>query len=71
MNRQLLAVIIGAVLLFAGGIAGALALTKNDSNATPMHTMSDGSTMAGDGTSMQGTHTMPDGSHMSDMDMTP
>lgn len=72
MNKQLLAVIAAAILLFAGGIAGALALTAGkNGDASPVHTMSDGSTMTGDAGSMQDHHSMPDGSQMSDMDMTP
>ena len=71
MNRKVIAVVTGAVVLFAGGIVGALALTGNSGYSTPLRTMSDGSTTSGDGGSMDGTHTRGDGSDMPGMEMRP
>ena len=73
MSRQTLAVVVGAIVLFAIGVFGALAFTGGDSGGNA-HTMPDGSMMSGPmsdemGTT-QGMHTMEDGSMMDDMGMT-
>ena len=70
MSRQTLAVIVGAIVLFAVAVIGAMAFTGGDSG-TPMMTMPDGSTMPADQMTTGGTMTMEDGSTMDDMDMTP
>lgn len=57
MSKQTLAVIAGAVVLFAIGIVGALAFTGGDSSGG--HQMQNGQTMTGDM-----THTMQDGQTM-------
>jgi hypothetical protein len=72
MNKQALAVIAGAIVLFAVAVIGAMAFTGGDSNPPGnVHTMQDGSTMTGPMTSTGETHTMEDGSMMDDMDMEP
>lgn len=56
MNKQTLAVVVGAIVLFAIGIFGAIAFTGDDSGSNGnMHTMEDGSTMEGDATMETGT----------------
>lgn len=77
MTKQTLAVIIGAIVLFAVAVIGAMAFTGGgDSNpGGNMHTMQDGSTMTGmmdeQTSTTGGTHTMQDGSMMDDdMNMT-
>ena len=71
MNKQTLAVIVGAIVLFAVAVIGAMALTGGDSG-TPMMTMPDGSTMPTDQMTTGGTMTMEDGSTMDDnMSTTP
>lgn len=70
MNRQTLAIAVGAIVLFVVAVVGAMAFTGGDSG-TPMMTMPDGSTMPADRMSTGGTHTMEDGSTMDDTEMTP
>jgi len=60
MNKQMLAVAVGAVVLFAVAFIGALALTSDDSSGANVHTMQNGQTMTGTG----GMHTMQDGQMM-------
>lgn len=70
MNKQTLAVIVGAIVLFAAAVIGAMAFTGGDSG-TPVMTMPDGSTMPTDQMTTGGTMTMEDGSTMDDTEMTP
>ena len=76
MNKQTIAVIVGAVVLFAVAVVGALAFTGGDSGAGSVHTMSNGQMMSGathapSGMgSMMGGHTMTDGEMMPGMDHT-
>ena len=61
MSRQTLAVIIGAIVLFAGVLVGTLAFTGGDSNGNG-HTMPGGRTMTDPmttGATTTGTMTMP------------
>ena len=44
MNKQLIAVIVAAVVLFVGAVAGAIAFT-GDSSGDEVHTMPGGDTM--------------------------
>ena len=68
MNRQTLAIVVGAIVLFVVAVVGAMAFTGGDSG-TPMMTMPDGSTMPADQMSTGATNTMEDGSTMSDDEM--
>lgn len=70
MNRQTLAIVVGAIVLFAVAVIGAMAFTGGGDD-TPMMTMPDGSIMPADGMTTEGTHTMEDGSTMSDEEMSP
>lgn len=70
MNKQTLAVIVGAIVLLGVGIFGAMAYTGSDDSNEPMMTMPDGSTMPADQMTTGGTHTMEDGSMMDDEEMT-
>ena len=70
MNKQTLAVIVGAIVLFAVAVIGAMAFTGGDSG-TPVMTMPDGSTMPADQMTTGDTMTMEDGSTMDDTEMTP
>lgn len=70
MNRQTLAIVVGAIVLFVVAVVGAMAFTGGDSG-TPMMTMPDGSTMPDDQMSTAGTHTMEDDSTMDDTEMMP
>ncbi|MEK7424320.1 MAG: hypothetical protein AAB131_10825 [Actinomycetota bacterium] len=71
MNKQTLAVIVGAIVLFAVAVISAMAFTGGDSG-TPIMTMPDGSTMPTDQMTTGGTMTMEDGSTMDDnMSTTP
>lgn len=45
MNRQTLLVIVGAIVLFAAAVGGAIAFTDGGSGDN-VHTMQDGSTMS-------------------------
>ena len=65
MNKQLIAVVIGAVVLFAVALVGTLAFTGGNSGAGNVHTMPGGQTMTGmmDSDSTMG-HTMSDGQTM-------
>ena len=69
MNRQTIAVIVGAVVLFVVAVAGAIAFTGGDDSDMPMMTMPDGSTMPADQMTNDGMMTMEDGSTMGDMKM--
>jgi hypothetical protein len=72
MNKQLIAIVAAAVVLFTGALVGALALTGNDSSAGNVHTMPNDQMMSGatHGTngmgSMMGAHTMPGGGMMTE-----
>ena len=70
MNKQTLAIAVGAIVLFVVAVVGAMAFTGGDSG-TPMMTMPDGSTMPADQMTTGGTMTMEDGSTMSDEEMQP
>lgn len=61
MSRQTLAVIVGAIVLFAGVLAGTLAFTGGDSNGN-VHTMPGGTTMTEPMMTMPDGQTMPSGS---------
>ena len=64
MNKQLIAVVVGAVVLFAVALFAALAFTGNNSDAGNVHTMPNGQRMSGSmhtGSTMG--HTMSNG-HM-------
>ena len=65
MNKQLIAAIVGAVVLFAVALVGALAFTGSDSGASNVHTMTNGQMMTGtmDDDSMMG-HMMSNGRTM-------
>lgn len=67
MSKQTIAVIVGAIVLFAATVVGAMAFTGGDSS--PMMTMPDGSTMPADQMTTDGTMTMDDGSTMPDTGM--
>ena len=60
MNMQTLAVAVGAVVLFALALVGALAFTGDSSSGGNVHTMQNGRTMTGTG----GMHTMQNGQMM-------
>ncbi|HLG08367.1 MAG TPA: hypothetical protein VI409_06830 [Gaiellaceae bacterium] len=64
MNKQTLAVIAGAIVLFTVAVVGAMAFTGG--SGTPMMTMPDGSTMPVDQMTTEGAMTMEDGSTMAD-----
>lgn len=70
MSKQTLAVMIGAIVLFAVAVVGAFAFTSGGSD-TPMMTMPDGSTMPAGEMTTEGMMTMDDGSTMSDDEMQP
>lgn len=70
MNRQTLAIVVGAIVLFVVAVVGAMAFTGGDSG-TPMMTMPDGSTMPAGQMTTEGTMTMEDGSTMGDEEMQP
>lgn len=53
MNKQMLAVAVGAVVLFALALLGALAFIGDGSNGGNLHTMQNGEMMTGT------THTSP------------
>lgn len=61
MPKQTLAVIAGAVVLFAGVLFGTLAFTGGDSNGN-VHTMPGGTTMTDPMHTMPGGRTMTGGS---------
>jgi hypothetical protein len=65
MNKQLIAAVAGAVVLFAVALVGALAFTGSDSGAGNAHTMPNGQMMNGmtDDDSMMG-HMMSNGGMM-------
>lgn len=69
MNRQTLAVIVGAIVLLGLGVFGAIAFTAGDGSGTPMMTMPDGSIMPADQMTTDGMMTMEDGSTMSTGEM--
>lgn len=58
MNKQLIAVILGAAVLFAAALVGALAFTSEDSDAGNVHTMPNGQMMTGPTHEMNGMATM-------------
>ena len=63
MSKQTLAVIVGAIVLFAIAVVGALAFTGGDSSSDNGHKMQGGSTMTGQMSTTDGM--------MDDTDMTP
>lgn len=75
MNKQTMAVLLGAVLLFVVAVVGALAFTGGDSSGGNAHTMPSGQMMTGmmDGSMMGGQtrtspmHTMSGGEQMPGM----
>ena len=70
MNKQTLAVIVGAIVLLGLGIVGAMAFTG--SSDSPVMTMPDGGTMRSDQmSSTGGMQTMQDGQTTTGMDMNP
>jgi hypothetical protein len=64
MNKQLIVVTVAAAALFAGGLAGGLALTGGDSGAGGAHTMTGGQTMTGPMQEMDGMGSMMNGHRM-------
>ena len=68
MSRQTIAVIVGAIVLFAAAIGGTLAFTGgSDANGNGnVHTMENGQVMTGEmtTTTSDGTHTMTNGETM-------
>ena len=64
MNKQTIAVIAAAVVLFAVALIGALAFTGNDSDARDVHTMPNGQTMTGSTDNSMMGHTMSNGQTM-------
>jgi len=65
MSKQTIAVIVGAVVLFAAAIGGTLAFTGKSDSDTNMHTMQSGQTMTGEMTGTTAdTHTMTNGETM-------
>ena len=72
MNKQTLAVIVGAIVLLGLGIVGAMAFTGSGGSESPIMTMPDGGTMPSDQmSSTGGTQTMEDGQTTTGMDMNP
>ncbi|RDI73675.1 hypothetical protein Gocc_2588 [Gaiella occulta] len=70
MSKQTLVVIVGAIVLFAVGIIGALSFTGASTSGG--HQMPNGQTMTGEMTGQTGgTGTMQAGQTMPGMDMTP
>jgi len=63
MNKQTLAIAVGAIVLFAVALVGALAFTGDSSSGGNVHTMQNGQTMTGTG----GMHTMQNGQMMTGM----
>jgi amino acid transporter len=66
VNKQTLVVVVGAVVILGLGILGAVAFT-GDTDASPMMTMEDGSTMPTD----EMSDTSESDETMTNMDMTP
>lgn len=62
MNKQTLAVVVGAAVLLVAGIVGAMAFTSDSGG--PVMTMPDGSTMPADQMTTEDMMTMDDGSTM-------
>lgn len=71
MSKQILVVLVAAVVLLGLGVFGAIAFTANGDSGGPVMTMPDGSIMPADQMTTGGSHTMEDGSTMDDGDMTP
>lgn len=65
MSKQLLAVVAGAVVLFAVAVIGTLAFTGDDSGAGNVHTMPGGQMMTGPMHTMSGGEQMPGMTHTS------
>lgn len=68
MSKQTLAVAVGAAILFAVALMGALAFTGDGSSGSNVHTVQDdGQTMTGTGGmhTMQNGHMMPGMTHTS------
>ena len=63
MSKQNLAILAGAIVLFAVAVIGAMAFSGGDSG-TPMMRMPDGSTMPADQMTTDDDMTMEDGSTM-------
>lgn len=68
MNRQTVAIVVGAIVLFAVAVISATAFNSGGDSGTPVMTMPDGSTMPADQmTTTTTTMTMKDGSTMGGM----
>ena len=65
MTKQTLAVIVGAIVLFAVAVIGAMAFTGSDSSGGKVHTMPQGQTMTGPMHTMEDDQTMTGMSHTS------
>lgn len=66
MSKQTIAVIVGAMVLFAAATGGTLAFTGGGNSNSNTHTMQNGQTMTGDmtDTTSGGMHTMTNGETM-------
>ena len=66
MSKQTIAVILGAIVLFAAAIGGTLAFTGGSKSNSNPHTMQNGQTMTGEmtGTTTESTHPMSNGKTM-------
>ena len=60
MSKQILAVIVGAIVLFAVAVVGALAFTGGDSSSGNVHKMQGGSTMTDQMSTTDGTSSTMD-----------
>lgn len=71
MSKQTIAIVVGAIVLFAVAVIGATAFSSSGGSGGPVMTMPDGSTMPADQMTTESTHTMEDGSTMPDEEMEP
>lgn len=71
MSKQTIAIIVGAIVLFAVAVISATVFSTGGDSGGPVMTMPDGSTMPTDQMSTGDTMTMEDGSTMSDEEMQP
>ena len=71
MSKQMIVVILGAIVLFAAAIGGTLAFTGGSKSNSNMHTMQNGQTMTGGmtDTTTDTMHTMTNGDTMPGMSM--
>ena len=63
MNKQVIIVVVAAIVLFGVALVGALAFTGNSNSGSNAHTMPDGQTMTAP------MHTMDNGDTMTGMTM--